>query len=616
MARAIDLDLTTDVVSVYDQTKTTVLGRAAKKTLTALQGGKTVVGTPLVTWCDTITDATVTPNRECVSRNGRRLQFVASTAAGVVGMVLYNINETTGECTYVGRLNLQLPATTHTIRQVRLYNDSGATGWRILIGTVGTVAALGGLFSAENIDFADFTASPATIPAATASGQKAVYWHQETGGTNNLTVLQGFGIDDDAGVAGHEIYVANGLVATPNFYKFDAATAISTVLAGGVTSDWYVLKTGTITGMAGTFLLLNNYSLTNPTADSGAPVALQGSKCLFIPTSTNMGFVKTSDILSAVTTLPSYTTRDLLDVSAMNTAVTPATMNWSHLLQRAIMQYSAGKYVVKKFVNAQYELVFGNGSSSQYRTAQPIGFQEWGGITIVQVYELNGWLYTVNNTAGQIGGSSFDLRSLWNYDYSAIISKVINTPRSDFVAISFNAPIRGFVKWFYRLSGFGSATGGWIAGPEDREMTTIPNTTGQIQFKLQPRMERDSVTIPIQIIRAHLVVLPNDESSEFWDFSDPDSTSSSPAHAAFSQVTAYTGSKHWEFFAYNRDTGTLFIQKNTSDHAAEFSISTNDGTSFAPVSGAIASSPLLNVLRYNFSSPPGVKLIVALREKV
>lgn len=616
--RAKPLELTRDVSGTFDPTKTYVTGRAALKTLTPAQGGKTVVGTPLNGFADTISDAAVTPARECVSDNGHELQFVASTAAGVMGMVLYDVDETTGVKTYVGRLNIQLPAGTHTQRAARLVNDSGATGWRILVGTVNaTTAALGGLFSVENIAKADFTASPATIPVASAPGQKAVYWHQETGGTNNLTVMQGAGFEFDCTPGGTKILAINGLVATPVGFNFDMGNVISTVGGSGVTTDWYISKTGTITGWAGVFLLLNNFSMCIPSASSGAPVALQGSLCLFIPTSSNMGLAKVSEFTSGVVTIPSYTTRDALDVANTNTALTPATMHFSQTLQRIVFQQSAGMWVIKQFVNAAYELVFGTSSDPQYRTAQPIPFIEWGGVSITSTYEHAGWLYMVHATAGQIGCSSFDLRSLHLFDHSSIISKVIDVPNATFVGLSVLTPVRSFGKFFYKVGpDFSNPLVGWLAIPEDRVMTGIPNTTGKISLKFQPRMERSSVTIPLQIIEAHLIVQNIGDNDSSWNGDARYSVATSPARTAWSQVEDYTGSKHWEAYIFSRDTGALVYQGNTQDNPLDFELSTNDGTSFSPIAGSIASNKLNNVLRLKWASPPGVPVRCSLREKV
>lgn len=613
--KSIPLNLNASVTGTYDQTKTTLLGRAAQKTLSVAQGGKQVVGTPLNSYADTITDAAVTPIRECVSDNGHELQFVTSTAAGVIVVVLYDINETTGTKAYVGKISLQLPNTTHTIRGVRLYNDSGATGWRILITTVGTIAASGGLFSAENIAKADFApVLPTVIPVATASGQKAVYWHQETGGINNLTVSQGFGIENDAGLAGQQIIVANGLVASPNFYTFNAANAIVTVGALGVTTDWYVSKTGTISGLLGTFLLLNNYSLCVPSADSGAPAGLQGQTCLFVPGSTGFGLGKISELTSGVTTWPSYATADANNSPNTSVAQTPATAHFSQTLQRIIFQLNNGRWVTKKFVNALYELEFGSSDNPQYRTAQSNAFYEFGGVTIVSSYEHAGWLYTVNNTAGQIGCMAFDLRSLYNYDYSAIISPVLNTPKSQWISFNLNAPVQSFGKFYYRSSGFGSPTGGWTAVPDDRVMSAI-SSSDQIQFKIQPRVERDSVIIPLQIIEGYLITQPQSELSDYWVGSAENSTKNadSPAYSAFRLTATYPSSVPKLYFRAYDDSGVLVASANTVDNPSFFEYSTNNGSSWIAL-GTIPNTILTTELRYKWASPPGTNVTVSIRE--
>jgi hypothetical protein len=617
--KALPLDLTADIVSSYDKTKTTVLGRAAKKTLSALQGGKVVVGTPLVGWTDTITDAVVTTTRTCVSDNGHELQFVASTAGGVLQVVLYDVNETTGVRTYVGKITLQLPATTHTVRGVRLFNDSGASGWIIMVTTIGTTAALGGLFSAENIAKADFAPSiPTPIPVATAAGQKAVYWHQETGGTNNLTVAQGFGFEKDTGLSGTKIVVANGLVATPNFYNFDMGLTIVTVLAGGITTDWYVSKTGTIAGLVGTFLLLNNYSMCVPDASSGAPVSLQGSTCLFVPGSTGFGLGKISELSSGATTWPSYSTADVNNVPNTSVAQLPATAHYSQTLQRVIAQLNSGRWFIKKFMTGTYELEFGSSENPQYRTNQPLAFYEFGGTSVTSTYEHAGWLYTVNAVAGQIGGNNFDLRSLYQYDFSSIISKVVDIPLgSQIVSFSVNSPIRSFGRFFYRTNlvcDFSDTTTGWTLMPQDRVLSAISFAgVTQIQYKMQSRMERDSSTIPLQIIEAHHMYIPLSELSDKWVGSVDNTSTGSPSRSAFRLVKTYTSVVPNLFFRAYDDSGVLVASADTVTNPSFFEYSTNNGTSWSPL-GTIPNVALTTELRYNWASPPGVRVTVSIRE--
>lgn len=622
--KAIPLDLTADVIEVpsvaYDQTKTNAYGRAKKKILSALQGGKTVVGTPLNVFADTLTDALPTVFsgvRGCASNNGHELLFNTSSATGVVLVSLYDIDEATGVKTYVGKIQLTLPSTTHTQRFGRLVNDSGSTGWRILIGTIGATPALGGLFSVENIAKADFVpGTPTIIPTATAAGQKAVYWHQETGGTNNLTVMQGGGHDHDAGLVTHKIVIANGLVASPNFYVFDSSVAIATVGGGGVTTDWYTLaKTGTVPGLTGTFLLLDNYSVCVPSADSGAPIALQGQTCFFIPGSTGFGLVKVSDLAPGVVTLPSYASKDVLDTPLTNTGIAPLTMHFSQTLQRIVMQ-TASVLIIKKFVNAQFEQVFGNSTNSQYRQTQPVAFYEFGVSVSVSTHEHGGWLHLMSNTTGQNGVTSFDLRSLWQQDYSKIISKVLDVPHATFASLSVITVIRSFAKIWYKLSGFATPLTGWLEVPEDRDMSGIANTTGQVQFMFQTRMERDSVTIPIQILESYLILNDLLQNSGNWALDHENSTKSSesPAKSAAILEKAYAGAvPSIQFSAYSRATGALVLQKDTAAHAAEFSYSTTSGASWIAL-GTIPNTINTTRLRYNWSTPIPEDVDVVWRE--
>lgn len=616
--KAIPLELTLDVVSSYNQLKTTVAGRAAKRTLSALQGGKTVVGSPLNGFADTTSDAAVTPARVTVSHNNHALYLAASNATGLAVFALYDVNELTGEQTYVGKIQCQFPSATHTQRFGRIVNDTTNTGWRILFGSIGTVAANGGLFSVENVDKADFVqGTPTLFPAASAGGgggQKAVYWHQETGGVNNLQVMQGGGHEFDCELAGQRVVIVNGLVATPNVYVFNFANAITTVAAGGITTDCFVLKTPTITGWIGTFLLLNNFSICVPDASSGAPVALQGETCLFIPTSTNMGLAKVSDFTSISTTIPSYTTRDVNDVAQTNVALTPTTMHFSQTLQRIVFSHSSGGWVVKKFMNAEYENTFGNSSNPQYRTLQPIAFKEFGIFTLAASYIRKGWIYQITSTVGQIGAVSFDLRSIYHYDYSYVISKVIDVSGLTFVGIEPQIVTRSPLKIFYRLSGFGSASGGWIELPADRDMSSIVNTTGQIQFKFQSNISRSSNTVPTQIIEAYLFAYSINEISDYWEFSKDKSDSGVPTKYVFRQkklfnTTVPTLYVRAQDLSNNSISGSPF---NSVTHAAQFRYSIDNGSNWTPF--GTPPDAIGTLIEFTFITPPGVDNRPSMRE--
>lgn len=613
--KAISLVLQDSVVSVYDQTKTTVLGRAAQKTLSALQGGKQVVGTPLPSFADVTTDAAITPIRVVVTANGRAF-FFSAPAAGVGTIAMYSFDLSTGVYAFVGKLAYTLPnspATTHTIRTVRAI-DSGTTGWKIFVGTVGTITTNGGLFmlghGSGGVALSDFVPSGfITLPVATAANQKAVYFLQESGGTNNLIAMSGFGLD----IAGNKVYAANGLAAAYVGYVFDLSLTITTVNAGGITPDLFVLKTGVLPGVVGTLLLINSVNLCTPTSDSGAPVGVQGSLCIFSPGSTAFNIGKVSEWTSGATSWPSLVQADVLDAASMNTANVPLTAHFSDTLQRIVFQLNSGNWVIKKFVNSVYEFVFGSASNTQYRTANPLAFYEFGAVVVTSTFTSLGWIFNVNGTtAGQIGAQAFDLRSLYQFDYSSIISKVIDTPSSQWLSLAINSPLRSFGKFFYRITGFGSATGNWLDVPTDRVLSAL-SSAAQVQFKFQPRMERDGSTVPLQLIEAHLILQPNSEISDYWEYSREKSASGSPTDCVFRLKKVYaTAVPAGIHFRAHDLTDVQLLDHNTTANAANFNYSSNDGGSYSPL-GTIP-NVVGTLLRYRFSSPPGVDIRPSLRE--
>lgn len=616
--KAFPLALQSSVGTSYDQTRTTVVGNSSQKTLTATQGGKQVVGSPLNSIADVITDAGVTPNQLHVTSNGRAFAFVAITA-GAGTIVHYEFDLATGAWTYIGKLAYNVPnspATTHTLRSVRVVGDTTTTGWQIFVDTVGTVTANGGLFmighGTSKVSKSDFVpVGFATLPAATAINQKAVYFLQETGGTNLLTASQGMAVDQ----ANTKIYVGNNTAATFQVYMFDWSLTISTVSAGGITSDLFVSKTGTLAGVAATILLLNNFTLCTPDATSSVPAGLQGQICLSIPCSTGFNIGKVSELTTGVTTWPSLAFCNSSDALSVNIAVTPLTSHFSQTLQRFISQFAAGKWLIKPFANGLWDLVFGSSNNTQARTGSPfMDFLEFGGAGVTSTFTQSGWIFIVHSGAGQIAITAFDLRSLYQYDYSAIISKVIDIPAGQPMSFSVVTPVRSFGRFFYRTSGFGSASGGWIAMPTDRDLSAVSfGTATQVQFKIQSRMERDGSTIPLQVIEAHLLHQPNNELSENWVGSVNDTDTGSPSRSGFKLVKAYTSSVPKLYFRAYDDSGNLVALANTVDNPTLFQYSSNSGVSWSAL-GTIPNTITTTRLRYNWASPPGVEVTVSLRE--
>lgn len=226
--RYIKADLLDDVVSSYDQTKTTVQGRAFSKTV----DGKTALGPPLNKFLDAFTDAAVVPapNAHYMTSNGR-VFVLQLEASGLTVVALYTLNYATGATAYVGKIQFALPdtaATTHVYRSIKAI-DTGTTGWKLIVTTTGSVVINGGTFIVNNLALADFVPIGfPTIPFATGNGQKAVYFCQDpanTGAGHSSSNIASAGSVLD--LANNRLYVHNGVSATHQYYVFDTSASLT-----------------------------------------------------------------------------------------------------------------------------------------------------------------------------------------------------------------------------------------------------------------------------------------------------------------------------------------------------------------------------------------------------
>jgi hypothetical protein len=221
--QTISSELLTDVVGTYDQTKTTIQGRVAQKTVLS----QNVVGPPLTNYIDLVTDTGLAPvGVHRITSNGRMF-VILPVVAGTMSIALYTFNLTTAAYTYVGRINVAIPntaATTHTYRSLRVL-DSGTTGWKIFFTTTGSVLINGGTFLINNISLSDFVPIGfPTIQFATDNDQKAVYFLQDPSniGVNQLqTASAGSALDTTNNI----LYVHNGVSATHQYFKYDTSVA-------------------------------------------------------------------------------------------------------------------------------------------------------------------------------------------------------------------------------------------------------------------------------------------------------------------------------------------------------------------------------------------------------
>jgi hypothetical protein len=227
------LDLLEDVGTTYDQTRTTIQGRISQKTV----GGVEVLGPQFNKFIDVFSDSGgTTPGLLYLSDSGRL--FVAANAptnSSIFGgaydtlpVFLYDLDLDNGNHVYIGRIDILLPnlaATSHTLRSLKVYNDSTNSGWRIVVVTTASIAINGGVFVANNINKSDFAPIGfATIPMATENNQKAVYFLQDP---NNIGAAQ-LNIASVGAILNRSngmLYVHNGVSATHQYYLHDVSTS-------------------------------------------------------------------------------------------------------------------------------------------------------------------------------------------------------------------------------------------------------------------------------------------------------------------------------------------------------------------------------------------------------
>lgn len=685
-------DLLNDVVSSYDQTKTTIQGRVSSKTLS----GVPVLGPPLSKFIDVFADSGVSPASVYCTENGRLFITAVPTngaAYDLMPILLYDFDFATGAYAYVGRIDIQLPnlaASVHTLRALKII-DTGTTGWKIFVATTATVTINGGLFLVNSIDKSDFVQIGfPTIPMATASNSKAVYLLQDPAniGAGQLNIASVGAVLDSAN---NRIYVHNGSAATHQYYVYDTAAAPTwearavtgtdatntindaghsyvngtplifrnitggtglvaglpyfvvgavagvsyqlSLTSGGAainfTSDitsaeigraWgtvgsnFIHKTGNLPALTGTLLATDSEDRAVPTNSPTNGGILNGNPCAFFATSSNIYLGLLSELTSGTVTWPSLTPANILGSVNEITAPTAVYAAWSDVLDAATYSTNVSKFVTKQLANNSIRSNTGELNNQYYETFNPqtvsLGF-----ITVVGMDHASGWLFVAGGATGQRGIIACDFASDQFYDAGFIVTKVLNNPNSILKFITSweeLADFTGNIKVQYRTSGFTTLSGGWTDLVAFSDLSASAITSNQIQFKILFNMQSEGSSSPAQVHELLIGVDANNGISDNWEFSDDWSDNNSPSRCAFRLKSAYSGVVPQLFFRAYDLSDSLLTNHNTIANAANFEYSTDNGTTWLPL-GTIP-NVVGTLIRYTFSSPPGVDIRPGLKE--
>jgi hypothetical protein len=602
----IDLFVNTD--TVYDQTKTSYIGNITTKTI----AGKTVVGAPIVKYRNSVLSSEAITPVEIVITSNNRVFVIAAENVSLATIGLYNLSPANGELTYVGKINIQLPeppSTTYAYRGFRVV-DNGTTGWKIFLLVTANVAAHPGLYVADNLALADFVSVPPTIPTATAPGQKAVYRYDLPG---PLVIADGTGLSLD--VANNRAYLHRGVSATHSFVVFDYNATITTVGSLGQTANAFLFSTGNFPPLSGILLLTNSEEYTVPGTGPNA-----GQPCIFFCTTTTMYRGRVSEITNGATTWPSLEIANNLGVLNQEAGVvTTVRATYSDAIDRAILLTASSSFpttvAVKRFEDNQRDLLCAieaadnaeNLVTDMYKfkfAAVPVGFDS-----------RQGYLAAIAATTGQRGIYTASLDADDQYDLTHIISPVIDIQNK--IVVRFTA---GFVRpdlaspvcVYYRTSGFGSASGGWIMLSDDLDFGAISSPTGQIQIKIGFKIFQNESTNGLQLYSAGLVVFDKNSISDNWEYTHDDSSTGNPSIVAFRLKKAYSTAVPRLFFRATDLSDAQIVQDDTVNDAARFQYSTDGGVNWLSL-GTIPNT-VGTLLRYTFATALGVDIRPSIRE--
>ncbi len=438
---------------------------------------------------------------------------------------------------------------------------------------------------------------------------------------NDQVVLSTTGALPTGLVAGTVYFVRNPTANTFELSATSGGVSINTTgaqsgvhtvrRAFGIATNLPIVVTGNLPALTGTLLLVNSEYYRQPTSGPNA-----GFDCMVFATSSQIYSGRASELTSGATSWPSLQVVNILGSASEITAPTAANFCFSALLDRYIYTTNGANFISKRFLNNSIERVFG-GLGTAYREGMVEETVPFEMVTLNALDVQSGWLMASGSTVGQRGVFVMDYRSDAEFDYSAIISKVFTIDNAKLREIATYEALfesTGTLQFFYRTSGFGSASGGWIQINQAEDLSAVASGT-QIQLKVLFDVALLDASTPAQVVELLLAADPVGVTSDKWIFSDDLTNTSSPARSAFVQDKAYgTAVPKLTFRAYNRTTKTLVLEKNTTDHAAEFEYSANNGTSWNAL-GTIPDGAGTTAVRYNWASPPGVDVIVGLSDE-
>lgn len=400
-----------------------------------------------------------------------------------------------------------------------------------------------------------------------------------------------------------------------------AATGVTLGRAFGYTNSQWLHATSILPAIAGTLLATADVDAiaTPVNAPLNGPV-LNGQKCAFFATSTNLYLGRLDELTAGATTWASLTTSNMLGLPSQIVAPVVVSASWSDALDHAIVLIgqaatNAFRFMLKKVENNKFTTLFGDYCMEWYEASSKEAYELRPSLPYLNFTNNSGWLFALSSATGQRGVFASDVRSDTLFDHSYIVSKVLTIPQN---AIIKSVDVKreliktgGEIDVKYRLSGFGSISGGWMLLDADQELSLAAGS--QIQLRLDFRSHSADKTSHVQVSDLLIGYEAQEELSDNWEYSFDDSSSGSPTRSGFRLKSAYVSAvpSTLTFRAFDL-SGTQIVADSISAQPGRFQYSSDNGLTWL----ALGTIPNVvgTLVRYTFTSPPGTDVRPSLKD--
>ena len=422
------------------------------------------------------------------------------------------------------------------------------------------------------------------------------------------------------------VYVVRNAVADVSFelatlaaptVSINCSTAVLPVLgrAYGVVTNNLLLKTGNLPALgAGTLLVTDAVGYCRPGHSRNA-----NTDCVFLGANTNFYLVRISDLTSGTVILPSLDGANILGSGIDVIAPTAAFSSYDSLCDIMIYNTNTAVFVYKKIQNSSILGDLGYLSNQYIETLNPITLDPALSV-ITGIDSRAGWLFITSSAVGQRVVIALDMYSDAQFNYSKVISPILYVGYGSLHCLSTLEKyfdLTQAMKFYVRTADteedpmFDTVDEGWVLVSAATDLSNV-----ELQDHIQVMALFGSTTTPSQLNDFVITYVSDNEISDHWEGSVDNTATGSPSYSAFRLTNAYqypTASVPKLYFRAYADDGTLVVSADTVTDAANFTYTTNNGTSWNAL-GTVPNTEGTTELRYQWTTPPGVRVTVSLRE--